>query len=341
MKVTMINSKNDRQISAARTIVLIIVLVSLSNTLCTAQIKPEKFWLAGRYDGNRVIVYFDAVQFNHSVPSEAKDIANPVVYGFFTPMELPANYIAQFLKKSDAESFALGDKYDLIMDEGHIATVTLTQLVGTEGDEAVGNDSYIGALATVGDHDLIFLSNTIYAIRRHRETPNAGVRSILGPGKIHPGLEKEPVRFDIQTKIVALLTQRMKTTTEVDQSELEHVSPVFEVQSFHLADGKLRYYAQAAWNTGTGTQLKTVYALAAWIAPLPTLHILAVETRTSPYNGVGITPSLVNVIDLGKGRTGIVVTISGEDSGSTDLVEYRDGTDWRQMLGLQSISAGE
>jgi len=47
------------------------------------------------------------------------------------------------------------------------------------------------------------------------------------------------------------------------------------------------------------------------------------------------------VVDLGGGRTGIIVTRSGEDSNSTDLVEYRDGVDLGQMRVLQSIGAGE
>jgi len=37
-----------------------------------AQAKPERFWLAGRYDGNRVIVYFDAVKFNGALPSTSR-----------------------------------------------------------------------------------------------------------------------------------------------------------------------------------------------------------------------------------------------------------------------------
>ena len=309
----------------------------------SAQTKPERFWLAGRYDGNRVIIYFNSVKFNGTLPAKAEEIANPVVDGFFTPMELPANYIAQFLKEPDAESFALGDKYDLILDEGHVATVTLTKLVGAETDEDVGNDSYIGAVATVQNHDLIFLSNTIYAVRRHKQLPNASVASSFDPAKnVYPGLEKVPVRFDIQTKIVNLLIQQVeKTASATMRGAIEHLSPTFEVQSFHLANGKLRYYAQASWNMGTGTHMKTVCAIAAWVSPSPELHILSTEPRNSSYDGVGFTASLVNVVDLGEGRTGFVVSRAGEDSVSTDLVEYRDGVDLSQMQVLQSISTGE
>lgn len=38
----------------------------------------ERFWLAGRYDGYRIIVYFDVVKFNGTVPSIAEKLTDPV-----------------------------------------------------------------------------------------------------------------------------------------------------------------------------------------------------------------------------------------------------------------------
>jgi hypothetical protein len=60
------------------------------------------------------------------------------------------------------------------------------------------------------------------------------------------------------------------------------------------------------------------------MTPLPKLHILAVETRTSPYDGIvdGL-PNLLNVVDLGGGRTGIIIHRSFEDATELRLVEYR------------------
>jgi len=309
-----------------------------------AQKTPERFWLAGRYDGNRVIVYFDAVKFHGTVPHTAKRIADPVVGGFFMPMELPTSYVAQFLRTPDVEHFALGDKYDLLLGYGKVATVMLTTLVGTEGDEEVGNDSFIGALATVENEDdtMYLASGGIYVIRRHRKLPDSKPKSPPRPDTVYAGLQGDPVRFDIQTKIVALLTERMGSTAKADHKlTVAGMSPVFAVQAFHLANGKLRYYARAVWNSGEGANTKTVFALSAWISPSPTLHILAVEGRESPYDGLGVLPDLYNVVDLGGGRTGIIVGRSGEDSNSTDLLEYRDGLDLRQMRILQPIGAGE
>jgi hypothetical protein len=332
-----------------RSILLQIAALALAiSTACChqalAQTKLDRFWLAGRYDGNRVIVYFDAVQFHGTVPPTAKRIADPTVGGFFMPVKLPASYLSQFLKGPDAERFALGDKYDLLLDEGKVATVTLTTLVGTEGDEQVGNDSFIGALATLENKDdiMYMASGGIYVIRRHRKLPDSKPKYPPRPDAVYAGLQNEPVRFDIQTKIVGLLTEQMGSQAKADHKPtVADMSPVFAVQTFRLANGELRYYARAVWNSNEGANTKTVFALSAWISPSPTLHILAVEGRESPYDGLGVLPDLYNVIDLGGGRTGIIVGRSGEDDNSTALLEYRDGVDLGQMRILQSIGAGE
>ena len=141
--------------------------------------------------------------------------------------------------------------------------------------------------------------------------------------------------MDFQSQTVDLLTQRLKTlASEAEQSAAHGISPIFNVQEFRLADGILRYYARAEWKSGKADEgeIKSIFALAAWIALEPTLHALAVQTRTSPYDGLGsVLPNLLNVVDLGEGRTGIIVAIIGEDDASTRLLEYRDGLDFQHM----------
>jgi hypothetical protein len=128
----------------------------------------RRFWIAGRYDGNRVIVYFDAVKFNNTVPSVAERLPNPVADGFLMPEKLPWAYVAKLQEGPDTEHFKIGDKYDLLFGSGKVAPITLTMTVGTEGDEGVGNDSYIGALATLDDKDGEFLlSKNYYVVYRH------------------------------------------------------------------------------------------------------------------------------------------------------------------------------
>src|SRR4051812_39138376 len=126
-----------------------------------AQGDTDQMWLAGRYDGNRVVVYFQETKFGGTLQGNAKPIAPPVAGGFFSPVEVSANYLAEFLSPS-AEHLNMGDTYDLILGNGLIATVKLTALVGCETDEQVGNESYIGALGTVQQRDYLFSTKDYY-----------------------------------------------------------------------------------------------------------------------------------------------------------------------------------
>jgi hypothetical protein len=327
---------HDRRKSFLLLTILTLGITTLQSGAALAQSQPERFWLAGRYDGNRILVYFDAVKFNGTIPSEAEKIPCPVAVGLFCPVKLPASYIAQFQKGPNAEHFALGDKYDLIVDNS-IATVTLTTLVGFEADEAVGNSSFIGALATVEQdkQDWLYFMKGYLALRRHRDGGGKGRQRLR---TVFASLLDEPVRFDIQSKIVGLLKGRMNTmVTDEKRREAESVSPSFAVQQFRLADGSLRYYGRAGWKTREGPRAKMIFGLGAWIAPLPALHLQAVESAA----GFGYLPELLNVIDLGGGNTAIVVSQQGDDSRSLSLLEYHGGLDLSHMRTLQSISVGE
>lgn len=302
------------------------------------QTEREPFWIAGRYDGNRVIIYFDAVKFNNTLPPHAPRIVDPVADGFFLPVELPASYIAQFQKGPNAERFALGDEYDLLTG-GDAIPVKLTASVGTEGDEGVGNDSYVGALATVVGPCTLFATKGYYVVRRHQE-PVCGSKAQPGhpihfPTKFAT-LVNEPVRFDVQTQIVSLLTQRMMSiASDLQRHAAEGHSPAFTLQPFRVADGSLRYYATVQWKSGT-RPAPSDFSLGAWLVPGSTLRILAVEANQNVN-----LPQILNVADLGGGKTGIILANGRQDSSSTDLVEYGDGLDVAHMRTLQSIAAGE
>lgn len=332
----------------ARFFPLRVVGLLLAFVTCSApgfcQTQADRFWLAGRYDGNRVVVYFDAVKFEGTMASNARKIANPVAGAFFTPVELPASYIERFQKKPNAEHFAIGDRYDLLLGNGTIATIKLTTLVGCETDEEVGNDSFIGALGTVEKNDALAFTKEYYAVRPHQEPKGGGAKPKTTADYLkYSGLRDQPVRFDIETRIAEVLNLRMKTeATDAERRTAGDVAPAFKVQPFQVADGSLRYYVRAAWKSGKEPKDTPTYLLAGWIMPLPTLHISAVEKRTSPYDGIesGL-PDLRNVVDLGNGRTGIIVDITGLDSTELRLVEYRDGANLKGMPVLQSIGTGE
>jgi hypothetical protein len=308
------------------------------------QTQVERFWLAGRYDGNRVVVYFDAVKFKGTMSSNAHKITNPIAGAFFTPVELPASFIARFQKSQNAEHFAIGDRYDLLLGNGTIATIKLTTLVGCETDEEVGNDSFIGALGTLEKDDALVFAKEYYAVRRHQEPKVGGTKPKTTAEYLkYSGFREEPVRFDIETRIAEILNLRMKTeATEDERGVAGNVTPAFKVQPFQVADGSLRYYVRAEWKSGKEPKNTPSYLLAAWISPLPTLHVLAVEKRISPYDGVESSlPDLRNVVDLGNGRTGIIVDITGLDSTDLRLLEYRDGANIKGMRAMQAIGTGE
>jgi hypothetical protein len=315
---------------------LVTAIVVMQPCRLAAQRSSEPFWIAGRYDGNRVIIYFDAVKFNKSVPRNARRITLPAS-PFFPPIELPPNYIAEFFKAPGAFRFALGDAFD-VLTGGDAISVKLTSLVGTEGDEEVGNSSYIGALASVIGECPLLVGTEFYAVRTHRE-PVCGTESTPG----HPvrvpthfaTLVNDPVRFDIQAHIVALLIERMRSIASgLKREAAEGRSPAFAVQPFRVSDGSLRYYATAQWKSDS-TSAQSNFTLGAWLAATPTLRILAVEA--DQYFDLHI----LNVANLGGGRTGIILATQGEDSISTDLIEYRDGSDATHMRHLQSIAAAE
>ena len=305
------------------------------------QSQTERFWLGGRYDGNRIVVYFDKVKFNGTMLPIATMIPPPVADGFFSPNEVPPSYLARFLTGRDVEHFAIGDRYD-VLTAGGTLTMTLTSLVGCETDEAVGNDSFVGALATVEGRDELSDTNLYYVVRRHQEPRGRSSSRTASPFARRARLIDEPVRMDIQTRIAQQLTLRMKTeATQAERVLAGNVQPAVMVQRFHVAGGSVRYYVRAEWRSGREPKNTEPFALAAWMTTLPTLRILAVEGRTSPYGFDSALPRLLNVVDLGNGRAGVIVHINGLDSVNLTLVEYRDGVGLEGMPGLQSIFTGE
>ena len=73
------------------------------------------------------------------------------------------------------------------------------------------------------------------AVRRHRELPGGTGKDRERIRTVFACLLNEPVRFDIQSKIVDLLNGRMKSmATDAQRHEAESVSPLFAVQQFRL-----------------------------------------------------------------------------------------------------------
>jgi hypothetical protein len=230
------------------------------------------------------------------------------------------------------------------MGEGRVATVTLTTAVGYVSDDEDDDPSYVGSLAKVDEAAALTGTRGYYALRRHdssspasrQQQPGAASASLLTRGRTFAGLSDEPVRLDIQTQIATLLTERLRATL-ARQSQAADLEPTMAVQAFHLADGFSRYYARIEWRADDQPEGSPSFAMGAWIAPQGGLHILAVEPITSPYGFTDELPNLLNVVDLGEGKTGIIVSITGPGEDTVGLWEYRDGDNLSQMHLFQSL----
>jgi hypothetical protein len=296
-------------------------------------ISGERFWLAGRYDRTRVVVYFEAVKFKDTFPSNAQSMTAPVARAFFRPKVLPGSSVAGFQAEPGAEHFAVGDRYDLLLDGGRVATITLATLVGFESDEFVGNDSYIGALGSVATGDLPFFTRDYYTVRRHQVTRSASSTRRTAFASLGNG----PVPLNIQTRAASLIRQRLESDPFYARAAEQTPPSIKQVQPFTVAGGGRRYYVRAELRASA-----VCATIGAWLAPAPTLHIVAAQERGCLEADLPQeAPRLLNVVDLDGGRTGIVVLFAGGDGSKLELFDYRDGVDVTDMRSLQSISFGE
>ena len=302
----------------------------------TSAIGGERFWLAGRYDRTRVVVYFEAVKFKGAFPSDAKSITRPIARAFFTPKALPVSSVPAFQEDPGAEHFAIGDRYDLLLDGGRVATITLVTLVGFESDEFVGNDSYIGALGRVATKDLPFFTKDYYAVRRHETTRSAASTRPARQRATFADLGNGPVPLRIRTRAATLIRERLKMDPFYARAVEQTPPSIKQVQPFIVAGGSRRYYVRAKLRSST-----VCASIGAWLASAPTLHIVGAQERGCLENFLPDAPRLLNVVDLDEGRTALIVFFEGGDGSSLKLLEYRDGVDVTDMRSLQSISFGE
>ena len=251
----------DRKFIVLRLALLLFGLLAVHSTPTFGQNDPERFWLAGRYDGDRVVVYFDALKFKGAMLSKSSKISRPVADAFFEPVELPASYIADFQKTPNVEHFAIGDRYDLLLGNGIVATIKLTTLIGCETDEEVGNDSFIGALGTIEKNDFLVFTQGYYAVRRHQEPQGDGAKprpKITAEYLKYAHLVDGPVQFGVQNKIATLLNEHLKMEANDAVRRKAELAPLaFDVQPFSVADGSLWYYVRAEWKSGSEKQGQT------------------------------------------------------------------------------------
>ncbi len=307
-------------------------LLASSEIPMRGQAGPERFWLAGRYDGNHVIVYFDALKIGDAWPQNTEEIAPPIADAFFAPFGLPADFVGRLQAGGRVERFNPGDRYDLLVGNGMDATITLATFVGFQGDESVGNNSFLGALATPDRVDRLRFTKDYYAVRRHVERPAGEASPRFDPNTV-VSLDDGPVPFAVETRAAALLTERMKKEpADSLPRDARSISPAVLVQRFTLADGTPRYYARAEWRRNR--LASPIYAVGAWLAPSPQLHVAAWEPTAFSR--------LLNVVDLGGGRVGVIAPLERGDGRGIELAEFADGANLAAMRSLHSfgVTAG-
>lgn len=292
----------------------------------------ERVWIAGRYDANRIIVYLDSAEFRDTVPTSARKIAAPKADGFFTPMAMSAGDIAHFQKHAGAERPEVGERLDLVLDSGHVATVSLSTLVGFMNDEGVGNSSYVGGLATLSAADLPYLTRDYYVVRR-RGTSAPKTSS-------HVGILAESVGASEREQISKLIAARLAADSDsaVRRDARQLPLKISDVTAFTVPGG-VRYYVRAVLEGADRTHVCTKAGV--WLAAEPSLRITAIEPSTCTFDFPPAAERLLNVVDLGDGRVGLVMEFNGEDSRSIHLYEYRDGVGISGMRLLHSIGVAE
>jgi hypothetical protein len=190
--------------------------------------------------------------------------------------------------------------------------MVLTSLVKFHTDEGVGNDSYIGALGRVAAPDLAKLRGNYVVIRRpDSPDPARGSRA---------GLTEGPVPSAVFPKLLAIVGG----------------TKVIAAQSFTTAGGEARQFVLAT--VGTGRECRTRLT---WMTGQPESRVLGTEDR--PFCGSTLYAGLRlrAVVDMGNGRTGLIVVLQASWGRVVKLVEYRDGLTLEEMRVWQTISVGD
>ena len=293
---------------------LLRISVDLLLVAAACNAAPQQYWLAARFDGRQAMIYFDTVHFGDTWPSDAERLYPSD--GFSIPSLLTPAYVKRIQDRPGAVHFAIGEKYDLLMDGNFIQSATVTKLIGWMGDEGVGNDSYIGAIVSLDNPDNVSLEPWLLA-RRHVDDAKP-----TGPAR----LLRDPVTFDVESNILGLLKP-------------QQAGPMLTVQPFKLADGSIRYFARCGWNGDTMNREPSV-TITAWLNPDPMLRVVATETVKGSYGFLSTGPRLLNVLDLGDGRTGMIMESQGDDSDEIDLLVYKDGPIGNMHV-IQTLAQGE
>jgi hypothetical protein len=184
--------------------------------------------------------------------------------------------------------------------------------------------------------DVQWLTKNYYVVRRHRGSDNAGAAETPATSRVLASLRDTvmpaAMRQDVSSHLHDLLLRDTSETIREDAAQIPVA--VNDVKALVLAGGALRFYVRAVMQSDTSCT-----KVEAWITPLPVLRIAAMAASTCMYDSLKEPGRLVDVYDLGDGRTGLIVDYDLPDGRALELIEYRDGVVLAHMPTLQSISA--
>ena len=270
----------------------------------------ERFWIAARYDATQFVTYFEPVHFG-TLPTRDNQLVQPRTPDFFGPRPMAAADLER-VRPVTGEPFRIGSRYDVLAADGGVVPMVLTSLVKFHTDEGIGNDSYIGALGRVAPPDMARLRGNYVVIRRpDSPDPARGSRAALTEGLVPSAVAARLLTIVGGTRVIA-------------------------AHQFTTAGGDARQFV--ATTAGTGRECRTRLA---WLTGQPEYRVLSTEDLpfcgSTRYAGLRLRA----IIDMGLGRTGLVVVWQGGASKSVKLVEYRDGLKLEEMHVWQTISVGD
>ncbi|GEM_PF-5984722 len=308
-------------------------------------------WVALRYDSHRVLVYFQLLGGANNVVAEVQNnggrLADPDTKVKIPIFELTPGQVGRLRGAIDGFPPRLGVSYILLLGHGQRAKATSTTLIGSIG----GSNRYVGFLATVAAPDLLRFQSTGEQYYVLCDYFACGQAQWSNPS-VAAGISHRVVPAAIQAQMRTILEKRLDRELPrilADPRTYSHAGPrtrtfwnpldaalragkgrlMFKAQRVRIVDG-VRYYVRAQWDVrGTPAFLLTV-----WMAPEPALHIVSVDSTSartmrlpecgkSPP-GINRTDELLNAVDLGKGRTGIVALKWSYEGFKVELWYYCD-----------------
>ena len=271
----------------------------------------ERFWIAARYDATQLVTYFETVKFG-TPPTRDNQFVQPRTPDFFGPRPIVTDELDR-VRPAAGEPFKTGSRYEVLTADGRSVAMTLTSFVKFHTDESIGNQSYIGALGRVATPDLAKLRGNYFVVRRPDSSATVrGTRAGLTEGPI-------PTRATTAKLLAIVGGDRLVAA-----------------QSFTTAAGDARQLVIATAGSGRACRTRIV-----WLTGSSESRVLGSEEMEfcggTAYEGLRLRAA----VDMGRGRTGLVIVLSGSAGRTVMLVEYQDGAKLEDMRIWQSIGVGD